>query len=197
MMSERRLETEWARDRIEGYLDGDLAGEDLLRFERELETSFALREELAQAQKTLAEIRALPRLECPDRVTERIYRATVDAPRGEREPLRGRFSFWGWPSLGFAACAAALLVVLSLNRGPFKGPAKALAPVYTEAEIEQAEQQLRSTFAYLAGVGVRTGAFVGEEVLRAGFVRPVRETARAIGETKLMSQVVPNEKEEG
>jgi len=86
---------------------------------------------------------------------------------------------------------------MSLPPGPFKGRAKAFPPVYTQAEVKKAEEQMQTTLAYLARVSVRTGAAVGEEVIRAGLVHPARQTARALVETKLVSQVLQREKEEG
>jgi anti-sigma factor RsiW len=195
MTPEIDREQEWARERIEAYLDVALAGEELARFEKALEASPELREEVSQAQALFEEIHALPVRECPDGVVEKVLQRTLEGDRRKPESVTSRLWIWGGSGLGFAL-GMALFLFVSLNPGLFKGPAKAKTPVYTKAEVAEAEAQIGRALEYLARVGARTGAAVGDEVVQASLVQPARQTARAIVDTKIVSQILPNEKEE-
>ena len=60
----------WTLDRIDPYVDGDLAAEEIAKVAGHLADCPDCREELALARAVAQELRTLPALECPPRVVE-------------------------------------------------------------------------------------------------------------------------------
>lgn len=183
MTSERTSRTDWARENLEAFVDGDLSGPDRARFEEELEASLSLREELEIARTLRGNLRALPTRRCPERVTRAVLNRVEASGRGEVS-AREQTPRFGWFNLrsAFAGALAVCVLVVVLVSGPRRKEAAPLAPTSAAAA-----RQIEATLAYLAQVGALTGAVVGQEVYRAGVVAPIRETTRALSEIKLPS----------
>lgn len=132
------------RERLNDYVDGDLAAAEVHEVELHLATCTACREEERALRALLAQAAALPRVARPERdlwpgIAEEIGR------RRRILAFPARTAMWG----GLAA-AAALLIAVLLGRGPGKeampggGPASqaaspSLVSASPEADLREAE----------------------------------------------------------
>jgi anti-sigma factor (TIGR02949 family) len=171
----------WVEEHIEAYVDRELAREDTNALEKHLAACGHCRRELALAERVRSELRALPELECDDRVTDEVI-GQIEGPR-HRAPLRSPSWWLGGRLRPALAVAAAVLIItasvvfVQLRRGQAR---------YTPDQIERAEKALRWTFAYLNEVSRQSGEAVRDEVFEAGVIEPVQ---RAVG-----SQRQPDDK---
>jgi anti-sigma factor RsiW len=107
-----------ARERLDEYLDGDLAESGRRRLERHLAICAACAAELRLAGEVLRELRALPELDCPPRVLERAARL---AGRAGRE---GGAMSASPPAAAPPARVEPLAPLISLaKRAPWRAPA--------------------------------------------------------------------------
>jgi len=158
----------WLGERIEAYLDDDLAHDAKVRFENHVETCRVCRTEVEQAKKTLAELRKLPTLPCPDEIVERV--------RGELHPINEPNRVRAWfarvwaPSLrpALATVAVAVIVLTSMWVGRMN------RATVSPQEVAEAQAALKWTFAYVGQVSERSGKAVRDEAIRDGLVSPVQ-----------------------
>lgn len=165
---------EEALDRIEPYLDGDLSGEEADRLREHLGRCPACAAELQLAERIQRELRALPQLDCPPEVLERVERAS----RGEvvafrpRPPRRGA---------GLRLLAAAALLALSAGGGALFFRLQK-PPDPSPEEIAQATDDAKLALAYLGKATRRASAGLQREVLAKRLVVPAtRGVARSLG----------------
>ena len=188
---------ERVRDRIDPYLDDDLAPGEAARVEAHLEGCPDCRSELAAARRLQTALReGLPMLSCPPEVTEevlRVARAEAEAPRPApasrpaaapiTERLRRFFAAGALRPALAAAAVLALLVAAPLLYRAVTGPeagrngaevATGGEPAYSPEEVARAEEEARLVLAYVASVGRDAGRTVQEEVFADGIGRPTR-----------------------
>lgn len=158
-------------DLLEPYLDGDLPPGEMDRVRRHLDGCPACTGELALAARIQRELRALPQLDCPPEVIERVRAAG----RGEVVPFPSRERAPRW-----RIAAAAALVTLAVGGG--------LLGVHIQHEREQQEQVAQATqearlaLAYFGKVTHKAGLDVRDEVLEKRLVAPVaRSVSRSLG----------------
>lgn len=188
---------ERTRDRLDPYLDDDLAPGAAAEVEAHLAGCPDCRSELAAARRLRAALReGLPMLSCPPEVTEevlRIARAEAEAatPAPARRPaavppaerLRRFFAAGALRPALTAAAVLLLLVAAPLLYRAVTGPepgregahvATGGEPTYSPEEIARAEEEARLVLAYIASVGRDAGRTVQEEVFADGIGRPTR-----------------------
>jgi hypothetical protein len=177
------------QERIELYLDGELAGSDREEFEQHVGECPSCREELALAETVTTELRSLPRLDCPDRA---VNRAEVVAGAGTfvpeetwldrlRRRMGGRLVWLPRPAMTvmLVVLFAATVFVLSRHeQSPFNGRTKGLTPAetLTEKEVELAKLDVMIAFAYIGKYSKRTGQIVKKDVLADRVVKPLGKT---------------------
>jgi anti-sigma factor RsiW len=165
---------------IESYLDGDLSTGESARTEGHLLTCPRCRHEMSLAKGVMKELRSLPKLECPDRVTERVF-AEVEAVEPTGRTLRVFIKTWafgrvlGIPRPALAGALALLVVFSSLMIERLNEPVEQASA----EEIAQAEAAIKWTFAYVHEVGRRSGLAVRDEVFGAGLVEPAQRAVRS------------------
>ena len=164
----------WLDERVEAYVDGALARDERRLFEDALEKDPALREAVALARRVRTDLRAIEAPRCPDAVTEAVLSATSREWRSRPGVSQWLSGLWlparAWrPAL--AIVAAIILVVVGLLQPWNTAP----EPTYSQADVQEALDEVKWTLAYLNGVGARTGQTIRQEVVADGVVRPVRQ----------------------
>jgi anti-sigma factor (TIGR02949 family) len=150
-----------ALDLLEPYVDGDLPPATADRLRVHLETCRSCAAELALAQRIQRELRALPQLDCPPEILERVRNQG-----GEVVPFRPRRT--GFP---LRVAAAAAVLALALGGGAlFIRSQQPRQP--SAAEIAQATAEARYALAYISKVSRRTGLDLRDDVLSRRLVRP-------------------------
>lgn len=180
------MHEQWARDRVDAYLDGDLPVRDRVQFEAALETSGELRAEVALARRVQSALRALPQRDVPAGV---LTAAQREAAIAASPPARRHRPLWPWTTA--LAAAAAVLVTVAILRdvnAPVAAPpvpappaiAINAAPEPTAEELAAARDDLMMTFAYLGAVQRRGAAVAGAAVLDEGITPPLRTAIDAL-----------------
>ena len=158
-----------AEERLEALIDGELSAGDRHRVEEHLRSCAECRAGRELALEVKSELRALPELDTPPAVIQRV----LDAARLERR--QRNLPWWRtWrpsPVWALAAAALVLAVLLPLGGGP-EDRQTAVTEV-DAAAIERATDEARFALAYLsrasrrAGLELRDGVIVDRLVVPA------------------------------
>lgn len=164
MKPERDLSCARAQVLLEPFLDGDLSAARRSCVERHLAACAACRAELDAAETIRTELRALPRLSCPDVVADFVLR------QAEASRSRSRWSRWRealadvlgesvWrPAAALAGAGAVALTLFLLAQQPRVNG-------YTTQEVVRAEVEARYAFALVAQVTTRASDAALEHVV--------------------------------
>ncbi len=183
---------EWALDRLDAYLDGDLSAEESSSMQIHLEKCAACSGELELAEATQTAIRNLPEQQCPDAVTA----AVMEHIASEASPGRPVLSWWNallrWRPLRPAAIAAALVLVVSMSILIDHRREPAVPPLvegndtleYTPEQIALAEAEVKWTFAYINQTFHRAGVTVRDKAIYPHVVVPVKQAIETAGDGK-------------
>jgi len=154
MKPERILSCARALVLIEPYVDDDLSTARRHSLEQHLGACAACRDELADARSIRAELQALPRLACPDQVTDFVLgRVATSSPRGAWARLRAAVAqasagpAWR-PALAAAGVTVVALVITLLGQQPRQNG-------YTPQDLARAEVEARWALALVAQVTTR------------------------------------------
>jgi hypothetical protein len=136
------------------------------------------RQEQLLAEEVLAELRAMPEFEVPERVLQTVHRKSRP---GVAEKLHSIFDgAVRRPLPAMAAVAAILLLVIVMS--PWD---RSSVPEYSDQEISRAAAELQLAFAYVGDITRRAEVRVKERVLdesvAAQTMRGVRRSLRIIG----------------
>ncbi len=179
-------EAGWMHDRVEAYVDGDLAPGEAAAFAQHLAASPRWQQEVARAERIAATLRALPQPACPEHVADAVLRQARRA--GDRPPAaRAARRHTGWahrawralqePAVDAVALVLVAAAVLFLVQpfGDDGAPASfafeesmtsSLQAPYSDAEVRTATEQARAAVALVARAGRTTGATVRDDVFR-------------------------------
>lgn len=165
---------------VDAYIDDQLSGDEVARFEGHVANCARCRHELALARHVLKETRELPSVPCPDEVTERVFVATV-GPRSAHERLGRWLVGRRWRAVRLATVAGAAFAVFFIA---FLSRQHTPEEEFSQAEISEAQAAVRWTFAYVNEVSWRSGLAVRDEVFETGLVDPVRRAVRSVIEVE-------------
>ncbi|HSS49280.1 MAG TPA: zf-HC2 domain-containing protein [Thermoanaerobaculia bacterium] len=166
-----------ALDLVEPYVDGDLEPAEAERLRSHLESCLSCAAELALAQRIQRELRALPQLDCPPEIVERVRREGAQV-LPFRSPARPRGT-----GLPFRLAAAAALLALALGGGALFVRSQQQQR-QRAAEVAQATAEARYALALLGKVSRRAGLDVRDEVLARRVVLPAaRSVSESLGAT--------------
>lgn len=162
---------------LEPWVDGELAPVEAERVCAHLALCPSCAAESRLAEAIQAGLRALPQLDAPPAVLERVRQAAGEGSvRTFRRQIRSR------PSRRFAALAAALAVALLGVLLLFE--LRRATPQPTAREVARATEEARYALAYVGRVSRRAGLEIKDEVLPRHLVNPAaRSLSRSLGET--------------
>ncbi len=169
--AERQAAIEWFEEHLDAFVAGDLAIEDQERLQTILRELPSLEASLQAAREVDAALRALPEYDCRDATIETLMERITAQESSWLEGLRARLSF-RLPSLGrpaFATAATVLLIAVTLVFWP--RPAR-----YTDAELQQAQEQAAWVFAYLGGIHETTSRAARQNVFAEGIAAPLQRS---------------------
>ena len=166
-------------DRLDAWIDGDVDESEAVAMQAHVDDCEACQRERRLAEELVAELRAMPRFEVPERVLRAVDRQTRT---GVAEKLHSFFeAIVRRPLPAMAAVAAVLVVAVVMT--PWN---RSSVPEYSEQEISRAADDLRLAFAYVGDVTRRAEVRVKDRVLDEGVaaqtLRSVRRSFRIIGE---------------
>lgn len=166
-------------ERLEAWIDGDLDDGAAAAVKAHVDRCESCRAEQELAKTVVAELRALPEFDLPERVLQAVREKTRSKlAEGLREFFGG---FLSRPVPAFAAVVAVVLMVLVLS--PARRPTE---PQYTDQEVARAVAETRLALAYVGSIAQRAELRVKDRVLNEGAaartVRGVRRSLHVIGE---------------
>jgi hypothetical protein len=165
-----------ALDLIEPYVDGDLEAAEAGRLKSHLESCPSCAAEWTLAMRIQAELRALPQLDCPPEILERVRREGAQV-LPFRSPARPRVA-----GLPFRIAAAAALLALALGGGALFVRSQQQPRQPSAAEVARATQQARFALAYLGKVSRQASLDVRNDVLgRRVVLRAAHTVSHTIG----------------
>ena len=153
----------WTQERIEAYIDDELTPVEQGQLEAHAATCAACTAELEDARRLIGTLRALPRVTCPDAVSQALQTRIRQA---RRQRLHVAVRRWGW-----AYAAAAVLVLIA---GYHLFDPEPVPPAFSPKEIAQARRQVEWTLAYLGDLNSRMGTAVRDDVIQPHLVQPLR-----------------------
>ncbi|HEX7070876.1 MAG TPA: hypothetical protein VF190_08725 [Rhodothermales bacterium] len=175
------MNSEWAQDRIEAYVDGDLNRDERRTFESVLRADPALTESVRQARRIRTALHAMLTPECPAEVTEAIVRRVRSDGAAKRSVI-SLFPDWStsWrPALVVTAALAVSLLVWRPWQQPPPPPEQ-----YAAEDVELALQEVKWTLAYLNDIGSRTGETIRDEVIAERVVDPIERSLGILPESE-------------
>lgn len=159
------------REILEPYLDGDLPRDEAERVRTHVAACAACAAELALAEAIQRELRALPQLDCPPAVLERIRAA--GPPAAEVVPIRRT---WQLSPASRAGRIASIAAALALTVGGTAFLLQPKAPAQPSAEeIARATEEARFALAYLGQINRKAGLELREDVFEKRLVAPAAE----------------------
>lgn len=166
-------------DRLDAWIDGDLDETQAAAMQAHLDGCESCRHERQLAEEVLAELRAMPEFEIPERVLDAVHRKTRPAVVVEKlhSIIQGAVRR---PLPAMASVAAVLLLVVLISPWDRKS-----TPEYSDQEISRAAAELRLAFAYVGDITRRAEERVKERVIDESFaaqtMRGVSRSLRIIG----------------
>lgn len=165
-----------ALDLIEPYVDGDLEPAEAGRLRSHLEGCRACAAELALAERIQTELRALPQLDCPPEIVERVRREGAQGAQiAQILPFRLPARSWG-AFLPVRLAAAAALLAVALGGGIFFVRSQQQPRQPSAAEVARATQQARYALAYLGKVSREASLGVRDDVIARRVVLPAAQS---------------------
>ena len=164
---------------LEAWIDGDLDDAEAAEVRAHVEQCESCQTEQKLAEIMVAEFRALPEFDVPEKVLQTVRKRTrltfAERLGAFVEPVKPRRV----PALAAVAAVVVLVVVLS----PWRRPPE---PQYTDQEIARAVAETRLALAYVGSVARRAELRVKERVFDEGAaaqtVRGVRRSIQVLGE---------------
>jgi Putative zinc-finger len=163
---------------LEPYLDGELSAAEALRVREHVARCASCAEELRLATAIAGGLRALPQLDCPPAILERVR---DEAGAARVLPFDGSVTATRRPRfLALAAALAGLLLGATLLSHLLRSPEP---PQPTPREIARATAEARFALAYVGRVSRRAGLDLKDELLPRHLVAPAARTlSRSLGE---------------
>ncbi len=164
-----------ALDLVEPYVDGDLEPAEAARLRVHLEGCRACAGELALARRIQAELRALPQLDCPPEIVERVRREGAQVLPFRSPARNGK-------ALPYRLAAAAAVLALAVGGGALFLRSQQQPRQPGAAEVARATQEARYALAYLGRVSRQASLDVRDDVLARRVVLPAaRSVSHSIG----------------
>ena len=162
-------------DLMDAFLDGTLSRKERSRVKKHLKTCASCKTEWAEQREVEKILSGLPRLRCPQEVTQKIESLTVGTERVsllDRLLMMGESWGWRWVPVGLAATAIILVFVLH----PLLDQKEPVP--YTQEEVMKAKNQVKWSLGYIAKTMNQTEREVVENVLFKDIPKTVRKSIK-------------------
>ncbi|MBT8400080.1 MAG: hypothetical protein KJO98_06365 [Rhodothermia bacterium] len=156
---------DWLDERVEAYVDGELSGADLERFEAGLTESADLRTAVATARRIREVMASVPLPQCPEPAVADVLRLASESRRSLS--MRDRYIEALRPRRRLVQVFAVAAVVAI-------GGSLILRDLGPQNEVEQGLADVKLALAYVGEAGRQAGDIVRIEVVDEGVVRPIR-----------------------
>lgn len=165
-------------DNLDAWLDGNLDDSEAAAITAHIDNCASCQRERRLAEEVVAELRAMPSFEIPERVMQAVHRRTR---LGVVETLQSFFEGALRRPLPAAACLAVVVLMVVIVAPWLTRP----TPEYSDQEISRAADELRLAFAYVGDITRRAELRVKERVfdesVAAQTLRGVRRSFQIIG----------------
>ncbi|NIM18842.1 MAG: hypothetical protein GTO42_02305 [Candidatus Latescibacteria bacterium] len=173
---------EWALERLEAHLDGELPADEAQAIEVHLKSCHLCAQEWALAGQVKKALGSLPQKTCPDRVLEAVLEGIAEDAGTARRPAGLWPARLRWGILRPATIATALIVVLALTVFISRQGRLPVLPDEKTEEMEEispeavaiAKEEVKWTFAYIGDIGRRAGLAVRDDAIYPHVVTPVQ-----------------------
>ncbi len=178
----------WVLDRIEPFVDGELAESELESFQAHTASCQSCRQEIDLARSLTEELRSLPALECPGSVVDKAAARAGAATAGgwlDRSGQRLR-DWYGALSVPVPKPAMAVMIVIIVAATAFvlsqhgqstsNGRVEVVDGAPTEQEVEIARLDVMLAFAYVGKYSRRTGEIIKQDVIGDRVMKPLGKT---------------------
>jgi len=159
---------------LDAWIDGDLDDAEATAVKKHVDQCESCQAEQKLAETVVAELRALPEFDVPERVVKTVRHKTRATLAEGLRALFGVFVSRPLPTLAAAAAVALMIVVLFPSPRPTE-------PQYTDQEVARAVAETRLALAYVGSIAQRAELQVKTRVLDKGpAVQTVRGVQRAL-----------------
>lgn len=162
------MDYDWLDDRVEAYVDGELSGADLERFEAALTESADLRASVATARRIREVMASMPLPKCPEPAVSEVLRLASDSRRSAS--MRDRYIEALRPRRRLVHVFAIAAVVVAVA----VGGSLVLRDSGPQDEVKQGLADVKLALAYVGEAGRQAGDIVRIEVVDEGVVTPIR-----------------------
>ncbi len=173
-LPDNHIDREWAEERVERYVDGELRGRELKRFEASLEDP-GIRSSVAMARRVKEGLVSLVQPQCPEPVIRTVLGRVraVDGSKSAMDFLSGRFAPWSWLGrpLAGSLVTAGIVVAVALGLRQNTAPAD---------DVDEALRGVKVALGYVDLAGRETGVALRRQVMDARLIYPLR---RALDQT--------------
>lgn len=153
------LNEQW-ETRINELLDGELGPQQIAELKGEARKNEKLAQAIIEAYALQARLDELEVERAPDSLRTRL----AGIPGSQKEQPARWFGLPRWIPASAMAAVPVLVIAMVMMQPQTQPQDQAGVPEYTEAEIQQAQQDLLTAFAYLDRIGARTGQQIESEL---------------------------------
>ncbi len=173
-LPDNHMDREWAEERVELYVDGELKGSDLKRFEAAL-VDPGIRSSVAIARRVKEDLGQLEQPACPDPVISTVLgRVRAETKTASTmDFLSGRFAPWSWLGRPLAGSLVTAGIVVAIALGVRQ-------PTPPADEVDEALRGVKVALGYVDLAGRETGIALRRQVMDAQLIYPIR---RALDQT--------------
>ena len=148
------------------YAAGNLTEKRAADIEKHLESCEGCRTKYDKYRELINELNAMPKVSCPDLVAARILSGQPDEPVIHRRSAR-RLHVWRAAAAVFIAGMIYVFAARDTRMKP---------PEYTDAELQEARQQIELALGYCNYFGNRTKTIITDDLLMESIQKPIESS---------------------
>lgn len=165
---------EWADERMDAFVDGELSPEEMAQFEEVLAVDADVEDGILLARRVRVGLRALPQPALRPDVSRFVLEQARADIRASRYGRLRRFVEREWTSLLRPALTMATLLIIVASATLIGRPRAQPQESISQAEVERALDDARWALGFISHVSRETGSSVRSDVLEEHVVRPFR-----------------------
>jgi hypothetical protein len=187
-MSDERKHCEWILDRLDAFVDGELAADERDAVETHCTDCNECARELEVARHIRDELRALGPLEAPRGVVEAAARGAGATDRSNVVPLRSRRA---GRSLRIAAAVAAAVTLIGATVWLGLRAHAPREPEMSEADVRRATAEVELAFGYVDHYSDHAAGIVRDDVIGKRVLPRIERALEASRDAAMRDALVP------